>query len=218
MNPSVNRKTCNNLLTGGHYCVKKTKAVKVSTRTTKTKAMSDRFSILKKVKKSSSRRAKKTSKKFVSRKKTTTTTKESMITSSSNSNKIKASKPKKEQRKLLQKGAELTYYWIAHPDDYKNGGKSITIKTCSGSALGTVSQEYADALVMEGTGVVGNKIVNLGGCSCSNYDCFMEVDKEEDPYGLTCNNKIIFLYIYILFTYYYSLWKCTSSFYYYCRQ
>lgn len=79
----------------------------------------------------------------------------------------------------------MTYYWIAHPDDYDHGGKSVTVKTCDGDSLGTVSEKYADALVMEGTGVVGNKVINLGGCSCSDYKCFMEVDKKEDPYGLT---------------------------------
>jgi hypothetical protein len=93
---------------------------------------------------------------------------------------------KTDKRKLLQKGTALTYYWIAHPEDYKTGGKSVTVKTCDGKSLGTVSEEYADALVMEGTGIVDNKVINLGGCTCNDYKCFMEVDKSEDPYGLTC--------------------------------
>ncbi|CAO3629287.1 unnamed protein product [Cunninghamella echinulata] len=40
---------------------------------------------------------------------------------------------------------------------------------------------------MEGSGVVtSSKIVNLGGCSCSSdYECFMELDSDEEPYGLT---------------------------------
>ncbi|CAO3642488.1 unnamed protein product [Mucor hiemalis] len=110
--------------------------------------------------------------------KTTTTSKEPQASSSS------------DKRKLLQKNSALTYYWIAHPDDGDHGGKDVTVKTCDGKALGTVPSEYADALVMEGTGVLGNKIVNLGGCSCSNYKCFMEVDKKEDPYGLTCKSTL----------------------------
>jgi hypothetical protein len=65
----------------------------------------------------------------------------------------------------------------------------VSVKTCSGKKIASVSEDYADALVMEGTGVVGSKIVNLGGCSCSNYKCFELVDRESDPYGLTCKKK-----------------------------
>jgi len=84
----------------------------------------------------------------------------------------------------LQSKSAFTYYWIAQPGDY-SGGKSVSVKTCSGKTIGSVGENYADALVMEGTGVVGSKIVNLGGCSCSGYKCFELVDKESDPYGLT---------------------------------
>lgn len=96
----------------------------------------------------------------------------------------KKSTTKKETRKKLQSKSAFTYYWIAQPNDYK-GGKSVTVKTCGGQAIGSVPENYADALVMEGTGVVGSKIVNLGGCSCSGYKCFELVDKKSDPYGLT---------------------------------
>jgi hypothetical protein len=123
---------------------------------------------------------------------TTTTTARHTTSVSAGSNQIKASQ---KNRKLLQKGADLTYYWIAHPDDYDHSGKSVTVKTCDGKSLGTVSQEYADALVMEGTGIVDGNIINLGSCSCNNYACFMEVDKKEDPYGLT---GTIFITLYLL--------------------
>ncbi|KAI9273892.1 hypothetical protein EDC94DRAFT_510246 [Helicostylum pulchrum] len=97
----------------------------------------------------------------------------------------RTTKNSSDKRKLLQKNSALTYYWIAHPDDYDSDGKSIDVKTCDGKSLGTVPQSYADALVMEGTGIIGNKVINLGGCTCHDYKCFMEVDKKEDPYGLT---------------------------------
>ncbi|KAI8369198.1 hypothetical protein EDC96DRAFT_440893 [Choanephora cucurbitarum] len=142
MNPSIHRGSCDNLLTGGTYCVKESN--------------SSRFVSNKVAKKKLSAR-----KKSSKRKKTT------------------------KKKKLLQKGSALTYYWIAHPDDYEHSGKQVTIKTCDGKSLGTVAQKYADALVMEGTGIVGDKIINLGGCTCRDYQCFMEVDKKEDPYGLT---------------------------------
>ncbi|KAI9473721.1 MAG: hypothetical protein EXX96DRAFT_488579 [Benjaminiella poitrasii] len=142
MNPSVNKGSCDNLLTGGTYCVKQEE-----------KAIANNI-------------VQKAAKKIA---------RETEDSSSSSSDK----------RKLLQKGSDLTYYWIAHPDDYDHSGKQVTVRTCDGDSLGTVSQEYADALVMEGTGIIGDKIINLGGCSCSNYRCFMEVNKKEDPYGLT---------------------------------
>lgn len=91
---------------------------------------------------------------------------------------------KKETRKKLQSSSAFTYYWIAQPTDY-SGGKKVAVKTCSGSTIGSVGENYADALVMEGTGVVGSKIVNLGGCTCSGYKCFELVDKKSDPFGLT---------------------------------
>jgi phage gpG-like protein len=96
----------------------------------------------------------------------------------------KKSATTKETRKKLQSESAFTYYWIAQPEDY-SGGKKVAVKTCSGQTIGSVAEKYADALVMEGTGVVGSKIVNLGGCNCSGYKCFELVDKKSDPYGLT---------------------------------
>ncbi|KAI9245512.1 hypothetical protein BDA99DRAFT_472066 [Phascolomyces articulosus] len=90
-----------------------------------------------------------------------------------------------EKRNQIYGGVPMTYYWIAQPEDYDTSGKQVSIKTCEGKTLGRTSVEYADALVMEGTGLLDDKVVNLGACSCSNYNCFMEVDKKEDPYGLT---------------------------------
>ncbi|KAI9299501.1 hypothetical protein BJ944DRAFT_274187 [Cunninghamella echinulata] len=99
--------------------------------------------------------------------------------------KKESKKNRNKKGKLLQSKASFTYYWIATPDDYKSSGKKVTIKTCSGKSLGKVAENYADALVMEGTGVLGSSIVNLGGCNCSGYKCFEEVDKKDDPFGLT---------------------------------
>ncbi|KAI8882698.1 carbohydrate-binding module family 50 protein [Backusella circina FSU 941] len=90
----------------------------------------------------------------------------------------------KETRKKLQTKSTFTYYWIAQEGDY-SGGKSVSVKTCAGKTIGSVPENYADALVMEGTGVINSKIVNLGGCSCSGYKCFELVDRKTDPYGLT---------------------------------
>ncbi|KAI7900695.1 uncharacterized protein BX663DRAFT_553981 [Cokeromyces recurvatus] len=174
MNPSINRGSCNNLRTGKAYCIKQEARVKsiAKKRTTTTLRRTRRSTKTKK----SQLKASSTNKRKTTRTKTTLVTRRK---------KTKTTTLSTDKRKLLQKRSEFTYYWIAHPDDYSHSGKQVTIKTCQGKSLGTVSEEYADALVMEGTGIVNGKIINLGGCSCSNYKCFMEVDKKEDPFGLT---------------------------------
>lgn len=100
-------------------------------------------------------------------------------------------KSSKQSRKKIQSQSAFTYYWIAQPNDYKSG-KKVSVKTCNGKTIASVSEDYADALVMEGTGVIGSKIVNLGDCSCSNYKCFETVNRKSDPFGLTC--KFFFLF------------------------
>lgn len=106
----------------------------------------------------------------------------------------KTSKSSAEVRKKLQTGSDFTYYWIAQEDDY-SGGSKVSVKTCSGATIGSVGENYADALVMEGTGVVGSKIVNLGSCDCTGYDCFELVNKNTDPYGLTSYGSALRPYI-----------------------
>lgn len=114
--------------------------------------------------------------------------------SSSKKSSSKKSSSSKESRKKLQSQAAFTYYWIAQPNDYKSG-KKVAVKTCKGETIGSVSASYADALVMEGTGVVGSKIVNLGGCTCNNFKCFELVNRKDDPYGLTSYDSPLRPYI-----------------------
>ncbi|KAI7885667.1 hypothetical protein K492DRAFT_157004 [Lichtheimia hyalospora FSU 10163] len=108
--------------------------------------------------------------------------------------KTSKSSGKSEKRKKLQTKAAFTYYWIAQSEDYK-GGSKVAIKTCNGKTIAKVNENYADALVMEGTGVVNDKIVNLGGCSCSNYKCFEEIDRSEEPYGITAYGSALRPYV-----------------------
>ncbi|KAG0167025.1 hypothetical protein DFQ28_003393 [Apophysomyces sp. BC1034] len=176
MNPQVDRKTCNNLITGKWYCIQSGTSVAKD---------SDDFDLDQKVTSFASKTKKPAKKKTNTKKKS----------SSGSNSKVTASSKSKEQRKRIQSGAALTYYWIAHPGDYSSSGKKVEIKTCAGKTIASVPQKYADALVMEGTGVVGNKIVNLGGCACKNYRCFMELNKKEDPYGLTSHGSALRPYI-----------------------
>lgn len=118
-------------------------------------------------------------------KKKTTTKKKTATKKKTTTKKSTSKTTSKEVRKKLQTKSAFTYYWIAQPNDYKETGKSVTVKTCSGASIGSVPEVYANALVLEGTGVVGSKIVNLGGCTCSGYKCFELVNKKSDPYGLT---------------------------------
>ncbi|KAI8074024.1 hypothetical protein BC940DRAFT_363956 [Gongronella butleri] len=158
LNPKVHRGSCDNLDNGKKYCVKAGSAS--SGKVTKLSASAH---------KSSSHK----------------TTHKSTPKKTSSKKQPKKSSGSKEKRKRIQSSTAFTYYWIADPSSYKTSGKKVTVKTCSGQSIGQVSENYADALVMEGTGVLGSKIVNLGGCSCNNYKCFELVDKKDDPYGLT---------------------------------
>ncbi|ORZ18134.1 hypothetical protein BCR42DRAFT_450649 [Absidia repens] len=177
LNPKVHRGSCDNLDNGKSYCVK------AGSKSSDNKSVSDKVTKLgSKVNKSSSKKSSSSSKK-----KSSSSKKKSKRPSTSSS--------KKEKRKKLQTNTSFTYYWIATPDSYKTSGKKVTIKSCSGKSLGKVSEDYGDALVMEGSGVLGSKIVNLGGCSCSNYKCFEEVDKKDDPFGLTANGSPLRPYI-----------------------
>ncbi|KAI8977890.1 hypothetical protein BDB01DRAFT_898902 [Pilobolus umbonatus] len=163
------KKGCPNLHNGKKYCVRKSKKIvnKIAKKkTTKKKAKTTK----KKAKKATKKKAKKSTKKQAKK----STKKAKSVGSSSN----------KEVRKKIQTQSDFTYYWIAQPEDY-TGGKKVAVKTCSGETIGSVNENYADALVMEGTGIVGKNIVNLGGCTCTGYKCFLLIDKESDPYGLT---------------------------------
>ncbi|KAI8577665.1 hypothetical protein K450DRAFT_282441 [Umbelopsis ramanniana AG] len=189
-NPKVHRGTCDNLDNGKKYCV----AVSGSSKAVQAFGIVSKPTSSKK-----SRHAQHTRAKKVAKVTPTTTTEEAKPTVASHDNSgllgsKKTVQHSKEQRKLLQKSSAFTYYWIAHSKDY-SGGKMVEVKTCAGKTIAKVQQSYADALVMEGTGQVGNKVINLGGCSCNGYKCFEVLDKSSDPYGLTAYDTALRPYI-----------------------
>ncbi|KAI9025988.1 hypothetical protein CLU79DRAFT_833771 [Phycomyces nitens] len=157
LNSQINSK-CTNIIAGKKYCVKAGTSANVKAKTSSKK---------------------KTTKK-TTKKKTTTKKKATKTTS-----KAKPSNKSVGSRKKIQSNSAFTYYWTAQEADYADNSKTVTIKTCSGKSIAKVDETYADALVMEGAGVVGNKLVNLGDCSCRNYNCFEELNKKENPFGLT---------------------------------
>ncbi|KAG2218189.1 hypothetical protein INT45_006824 [Circinella minor] len=158
MNPKVHRGSCDNLDDGKSYCVAKGG--------------------------SSSGKSKKTSSGKSKKKTSNVSSKVKHLAGKTKSSGNKGSSGGSDKRKKIQSKAAFTYYWIAQAED-NPGGKKVAIKTCAGKTIAKVNENYADALVMEGTGVVNNKIVNLGGCSCSNYKCFEEINRSEEPYGIT---------------------------------
>lgn len=172
LNPSINRGSCDNLIDGKKVCVSGGSSSddddEDSNVSVKITALS---ASAKKSKKSSSKK--------------------------SSSKKSSSSSSGTEKRKKLQSSAAFTYYWIAQADDY-TGGKKVPIKTCSGKTIAKVNANYADALVMEGTGIVGNDIVNLGGCSCNNYKCFETIDRSDEPYGITGKYTSLFSFFFYL--------------------
>lgn len=200
----MNRGSCNNLKIGHSYCVsrasdssdKKENSTKEETEPNERASKKEKETTLEskqdqKIKVSVSRLASKTT---TSKKKENddgwTSSKTPVIKESKDDEEEEeeSSKAGKERRKLIHSDIPMTYYWIARPEDYNLGGKQVTIKTCDGKTLGKTSIEYADALVMEGTGILGNEVVNLGACPCTNYNCFMEINGQDHPYGLTCKS------------------------------
>ena len=156
MNPKVHRGSCDNLDDGKSYCVAKGGSSSSGKSKKKSSDVSSKVNNLVSKTKSGKK----------------------------SSGKKSSSSGSAEKRKKIQTKAAFTYYWIAQAED-NPGGKKVPIKTCAGKTIAKVNENYADALVMEGTGVVDNKIVNLGGCSCSNYKCFEEINRSEEPYGIT---------------------------------
>ncbi|KAG2183295.1 hypothetical protein INT43_006300 [Umbelopsis isabellina] len=196
-NPKVHKGSCDNLDTGKSYCV----AVSGSEKSTKSSDTAKKHAA--KTKAASKAQPKALVAKPEETKKEPMAEPEAKpeVASHDNSNEshevtpaVKSLKPAKEHRKLLQKSSAFTYYWIAHSKDYK-GGKMVEVKTCAGNTIAKVQQSYADALVMEGTGQVGNKVINLGGCSCNGYKCFEILDNKSDPYGLTAYDTALRPYI-----------------------
>ncbi|RUS21559.1 hypothetical protein BC938DRAFT_475392 [Jimgerdemannia flammicorona] len=97
---------------------------------------------------------------------------------------------KRGPRKLIQRRSAFTYYWIASQGDYKGGKADTWVGTCGGKRIAKVNKKFAEALHMEGSGIVSGKVINLGGCGCSyskskGYMCFDILSKKKFPFGQT---------------------------------
>lgn len=79
---------------------------------------------------------------------------------------------------------DLTYYWVAYEGDFAPAPTS-DIGTCGGQTIATVPTEFADALALEGSGrLLDERMINIGGCGCGGgYDCFVELDAMQFPWG-----------------------------------
>lgn len=79
---------------------------------------------------------------------------------------------------------DLTYYWVSYEGDFA-AGATIEIGTCGGAPIASVRAGFADALKIEGSGkLLDERMVNIGGCGCGGgYDCFVELDGVEFPWG-----------------------------------
>ncbi|KAL1915116.1 uncharacterized protein VTP21DRAFT_7597 [Calcarisporiella thermophila] len=93
--------------------------------------------------------------------------------------------------RLLQKNAVFTYYWMVQ--DQKSGfgnhgsrgGKLVQLANCSGKTIARVTKEFADALTVEGSGILENGLlVNSAGCECGrDFNCFNLLNNRKFPYG-----------------------------------
>jgi hypothetical protein len=98
-------------------------------------------------------------------------------------------------------GTKVTYYYVAYEKDYPTGGKQ-TLASCSGTTLATTGTKFAQAIAVEGTGVLrNNNVLNFGSCisgskQCKKvrgkYSCF---DKVSAPLGSNGNALVPFVSI-----------------------
>jgi hypothetical protein len=79
---------------------------------------------------------------------------------------------------------ELTYYWVAYEGDF-DPAPTTDVGDCGGQTIATVPTEFADALKLEGSGkLLDGRLLNIGGCGCGGgYDCFIELDPRQFPWG-----------------------------------
>jgi len=78
-----------------------------------------------------------------------------------------------------------SFYWLEHEKDYP-GEATVPLYRGQAEVLATVSDEFAKALTMEGTGVLtdGRMVNLLVSCSFAKYGwCFTESDPLEAPFG-----------------------------------
>lgn len=81
---------------------------------------------------------------------------------------------------------ELVYYWQVHEEDYP-GPPEVDLVRVDKSVIATVSEQFASALVMEGTGKLkdGRLVTLHKTCNFSATAwCFIEGDPKLEPYGL----------------------------------
>lgn len=92
---------------------------------------------------------------------------------------------------------DLTYYWVAYEGDYSCDAPDTVIGTCSGETIATVCLDFAEAARLEGTArLTDERIINIGGCSCSGgFNCFMLLDTETYPWGMGNRSNPLELFI-----------------------
>lgn len=91
-----------------------------------------------------------------------------------------------------QSNVILTYYWVDYPGDFKRSGRTLEFGSCSGETFGSADVSFLRNMALDGTGYFNGTLYNLGDCDChGRYYCFMEVDKQKCPYGLTDDDNCL---------------------------
>ncbi|RUP48712.1 hypothetical protein BC936DRAFT_144122 [Jimgerdemannia flammicorona] len=95
------------------------------------------------------------------------------------------------QWQTRQTDPEGTFYWRATSSDYP-GGPRVSIATCDGKTIAKVNKNFADNLVMEGSGRLHNGVlVNTGACNCApgKYNCFVVLDRKHFKWGQSARGR-----------------------------
>jgi 3D (Asp-Asp-Asp) domain-containing protein len=82
-------------------------------------------------------------------------------------------------------GFALRFYWLAMQDGTLDMYDQVDIYTPEGYLLGTFTEEFVDALRLEGSGLLSDgRVINYAGrCRFGVGTCFEQLDPELHPYG-----------------------------------
>ncbi len=86
---------------------------------------------------------------------------------------------------------EFTYYWVTEESAF-GGANTAKLYDNNCNTLATVSQGFANAIKLEGTGRLNDgRVLNYwGACNCSNSPCYFEVDASH-PWGHGVQNRAL---------------------------
>lgn len=97
---------------------------------------------------------------------------------------------------VISSNSIVTFYWTLDQNDF-TGVLNTQLKTCQGQTLATVELAFAQAIRIEGSGLLRDgRLINLGNCGCGGgFSCFMEIDTSITRWGFGSQDNPLQLFI-----------------------